>query len=295
MDIKQLECFLYLAQTLSFSTTAQLMYLTQPSVSGRIKSLEAELGVTLLQRNTRTVALTPAGESFYHDVKDILELLNQAKAKAKYSARKFSEKYTISYEDNFLAVRYLSRLIARFKKVHPEIFLELKVTPHDLKNQLYMEHKIDFMFTVKNGLDCLTDIQFEELYRGRFICVLPPDHPLAEKSEISFEDLKSKDLVLLNPIVAPEEMQRMIKNIEQACKCSPKRFCDSVFSGYTLVKSGFGIAIMPDFVCLEDPDVSIRPLSGSETISYGVAWNQNMVSPAKQDFIRIAKQVYAGQ
>lgn len=293
MDIKQLECFMYLSENLSFSTTAQIMYQSQPAVSGQIKSLENELGLELFRRTKRSVSLTPAGESFYKDTKEILELLNQAKLKAKYQADKYSHKYTITYEDNFLAVKFLSKLVFEFRKLYPEVFLELKVTSFKLKNQLYLENKTDFMFTVSEGLESLPDIIFEELYVGRYVCVIPREHKLSKYEAISLEELSLHNLILLNPTNAPEEMKRMLKKIEDINFLSPKLYCDSVFSGYTLVKGGLGIAIMPDFVCLDDNEVLAIPLLADERISYGVAWNKKITNKVVTDFINIAKDIYS--
>lgn len=293
MDIKQLECFMHLSENLSFSTTAQIMYQSQPAVSGQIKSLETELGIELFRRTKRSVSLTPAGESFYKDIKEILELLNQATIKAKYNAKKYSDKYIISYEDNFLAVKFLSKLVFEFRKLHPEIFLELKVTSHKIKNQLYLENKIDFMFTVYEGIKNLPDLNFEELYIGHYVCVIPKDHIFSKNTSITLKELYRENLILLNPTNAPEEMKRMLNKIEDSCSLAPKLYCDSVFSGYTLVKSGLGVAIMPDFVCLDDNEVIIIPLSSNERISYGVAWNKKNTNKVVTDFINIAKDTYS--
>lgn len=293
MDIKQLECFMHLSENLSFSTTAQIMYQSQPAVSGQIKSLETELGFELFRRTKRSVSLTPAGESFYKDIKEILELLNQATIKAKYNAKKYSDKYIISYEDNFLAVKFLSKLVFEFRKLHPEIFLELKVTSHKMKNQLYLENKIDFMFTVYEGIENLPELNFEELHLGYYVCVVPKDHIFSKNTSITLKELSKQNLILLNPTNAPEEMKRMLKKIEDVYSNTPKLYCDSVFSGYTLVKSGLGAAIMPDFVCLDDNEVNIIPLSYNERISYGVAWNKKINNKVVTDFINIAKDIYS--
>ena len=293
MDIKQLECFMTLSENLSFSTTAQIMHQSQPAVSGQIKSLENELGLELFKRTKRNVSLTPAGECFYKDIKEILELLNQAKLKAKYNAKKYSDKFIISYEDNFLAVKFLSKLVFEFRKLYPEIFLELKVTSHKEKNKLYLQNKVDFMFTVFEGLENFPDLVFEELYVGSYVCVFPKNHELSNYKAISLKDLSKYNLILLNPIDAPEEMKRMLKKIEDNCSLSPKLYCDSVFSGYTLVKSGLGVAVMPDFVCLDDDEVGINPILSNERISYGVAWNKKNNRKVVNDFINIAKDIYS--
>lgn len=292
MDIKQLECFIHLAETLSFSATAQIMYLSQPAVSGQIRSLENELEVRLFERTKRSVSLTTAGKSYYNDIKSILESLNQAKTKAKYHAKRYSQKYIIAYEDNFLAVNYLSKIIHKFREIHPEVFLELKVTPHHLKNQLYLENKINFMFTVYDGLDKLPDIAYKELYISHFVCVMPQNHVLSASPSISLETMVKYDLILLNPTNAPEEMRRMLHKIDEISDASSKLYCDSVFSGYTLVKSGYGIAIMPDFVCLECPDVTAVSIASNDYVSYGIAWNKNTSDNIAHDLINVAENIY---
>lgn len=89
MDIKQLECFVNLAETLNFSLTAQAMFLSQPTVSNQIKQLEKEIGFKLFERTKREVELTKAGASFYEDIKDVIANINQGIVKA----RNFAEKY----------------------------------------------------------------------------------------------------------------------------------------------------------------------------------------------------------
>ncbi|MDR0905223.1 MAG: LysR family transcriptional regulator [Oscillospiraceae bacterium] len=78
MEIKQLEAFVSVAKSLSFSKAAEEMYASQPSVSAYISSLEKSLGVQLLIRNTREVSLTKAGLDLLVYAKNILSLREQA-------------------------------------------------------------------------------------------------------------------------------------------------------------------------------------------------------------------------
>ncbi|MBO5199434.1 MAG: LysR family transcriptional regulator [Lachnospiraceae bacterium] len=72
MNIDSLQCFILVAENLSFARAAEAMYKSQPAVTKQINSLEAELGTALFIRSTRHVELTPAGMSFYKDAKDIV-------------------------------------------------------------------------------------------------------------------------------------------------------------------------------------------------------------------------------
>ena len=65
MTLNQLECFSVLAQRLNFTQAADDLFMSQPALSRTISALEGELGVRLFDRNSRSVALTPAGRAFY--------------------------------------------------------------------------------------------------------------------------------------------------------------------------------------------------------------------------------------
>ena len=72
MYFHQLEAFVQIAENKSFSKAAKAMYLSQPTVSAHIKSLESELGVPLISRTTKEVLLSEAGQIFYDYAKELL-------------------------------------------------------------------------------------------------------------------------------------------------------------------------------------------------------------------------------
>ena len=70
MNSQQLQCFIYVAERLNFTKAAEALYLSVPTVTHHIKSLEEELGIQLFYRSSRVVKLTENGEKFYFDAKD---------------------------------------------------------------------------------------------------------------------------------------------------------------------------------------------------------------------------------
>ena len=80
MDLKWLEDFISLAETHSFSRSAELRHVTQPAFSRRIRSLESWLGVDLIDRTAYPTRLTPAGELFHGQALEIIAQLNHARA-----------------------------------------------------------------------------------------------------------------------------------------------------------------------------------------------------------------------
>ena len=83
MTIFQLECFCALADSLNFTQTANAMFITQPALSRAISSLEQELQLTLLQRTTHSVTLTPAGKIFSRECQKLLKDLQRVSERAR--------------------------------------------------------------------------------------------------------------------------------------------------------------------------------------------------------------------
>ena len=79
MNIFQLNCFLAVASSLSFAHAAKQMNVSQPAITNQIKTLEAELNAKLFRRSTRLVELTPEGQAFIADAKQIVAIAEQAK------------------------------------------------------------------------------------------------------------------------------------------------------------------------------------------------------------------------
>lgn len=292
MDIKQLECFVNLAETLNFSSTAQHLFLSQPTVSKQIKQLEQEIGFALFKRTKRDVELTQAGASFYKDMKDILAKVHQGIAKAKGFATKYDSNYTIAYENNYLTIRFLASIIESFTKKHPHILIELKMTDFRRKNYLFIEKKIDFLFTVKDNLSTLPGTCYQELYIAKFVCIVAKSYELASHKCITLKELNHNTLILLNPVECPKEMIQIEEMILENCPQSSTLYTDNALSGCTMAKCGLGIAVMPDFICIADPELCIIPLAVEDTVSYGVAWHDTDKRRLTSSLVTTAQEIY---
>lgn len=86
MNTQQLQCFIYVAERLNFTKAAESLFLSVPTVTHHIKSLEDELGTQLFYRNSRVVRLTQQGEKFYYTAKDILLRMQDAKDQFQHHA-----------------------------------------------------------------------------------------------------------------------------------------------------------------------------------------------------------------
>lgn len=271
MNQKQLECFVQLAENLNFCETADLLYITQPAVTYHIKTLEDELQLKLFIRNRRSVELTPAGLSFYKDIKDVLTQLNIAVSKARNYAAEFKSNLSIGYEGHLLETNVLPSVIKKYQSEMPHVHLYLKNANHIERKNNLISNKLDLILTVKESVSHISDIIFTPLLKSRFVCVMLPDHPFAFKQHLTYNDLQNESLILLDPIRCPAEMVRVQQKLQMLCPNATHYYSDSASISYTMIESGIGIAVMPEFVCLNSSSLPIIPLNTAEEITYGTA------------------------
>ena len=124
MNLKQLEAFVRVAETKSFSTAAKMLFLTQPTVSAHIASLERELNTCLLIRNTKGVALSEAGKELYAYAEQMLELEQKIRERFGLTGRQSGSVLRIA-ASTIPSQYLLPDIMARFRKEYPEEQLKL--------------------------------------------------------------------------------------------------------------------------------------------------------------------------
>ncbi|MFV4951587.1 LysR family transcriptional regulator [Lactobacillus delbrueckii] len=125
MDLRQLEVFINLAESLNYSKTAENLHLSQPAVSRIIQRIEGEVGVTLFYRNHREVKLTKNGKLFCDDSKSLTNSYNKALQRTRNSFNREQSNLTIGITDTPLEQAILPEMIKAFHREYPncKIFL----------------------------------------------------------------------------------------------------------------------------------------------------------------------------
>jgi DNA-binding transcriptional LysR family regulator len=126
-EFSQIKTFVSLVESHSLSKTGEKMNIAVSAVSRRLKELESKLGVQLIQRTTRKMHLTEAGEKFYQRCGRLLDELEEAKQEASNSATTLSGTLKIATPLSF-GVTHLSPAIAAFMHLHPQIKIDLDMS-----------------------------------------------------------------------------------------------------------------------------------------------------------------------
>ncbi|MGN0091918.1 MAG: LysR substrate-binding domain-containing protein [Alistipes sp.] len=195
MTIIQLEYLLAVANFGSFSVAAEHCFVTQPSLSMQIKSLEEELGVMLLDRSKKPVIPTKAGEAVIEQAREALKEYNSIKEVVSRMKGETSGRIRLGVIPT-IAPYLLHKFIPDFIRRYPKVELEIReLQTEDIIDALHRD-KIDAALVA--GGTCGNGILEYELFDDRFYAYVSPENPLYNKSNIRLEDIDMRDLVLLS-------------------------------------------------------------------------------------------------
>lgn len=192
MNLSQLNYFKKLAEVLHYTRAAQELFITQPTLSGAISSLEKELGAPLFERNGRSVLLTPYGEVFYEHVCLALRAIDDGVAAV--SARSSASFGTVNLGTTFaIQDHYLPSLIRDFEEAFDKrvIVKVFQGFTNYLTEQLH-RGTLDVAFCGKR--DNEPDIAYFPVKHCELALYVRDDHPLASRETITFGELNDVDL-----------------------------------------------------------------------------------------------------
>ena len=126
MDIKELEAFVYVVENCSFSRAAELLHLTQPTISSHISALERKLGIKLVVRTTKETYPSDAGKLLYRYAKEILQVRENAAAALKSFSQEMRGTVTLA-ASTVPSQYYLPHLLQHFHEKYPDISFNIQM------------------------------------------------------------------------------------------------------------------------------------------------------------------------
>ena len=192
MTKNQLDIFIRVAQTGSFSKAANAMYVTPSSVIQQMNLLESDLSAHLFIRTNHGVEPTIAGQVLYEEALKITQQFDSAKRRVKM-AEEATHKYIRVGADLCRKCRFFPDYWSSF--VSSEPYYEAKFVHYDGENDPEaFSTNYDLIETLKLSEVWKTGFEFLELFRCPSVCAVPKDHRLAGKSRISLSDLRGERL-----------------------------------------------------------------------------------------------------
>ncbi len=254
MNLYQLRYFVTLAKFQHYMKASEQLCITQPSLSHAISALEKELGVKLFEKDGRNVILTKCGKNFLKDAEHTLQLLDSSVERLKSSAQG-NGRLDIGLLPT-LGTDFVPRLIRGFLTAYPDKTIDFHFYNgltadflEDLKNQKY-----DFTFCSRMDQEPLID--FIPVARQELVVIVPPDHPLSDRTEIRLSETLDYPQILFS---RRSGLRPMIDKLFLACGKQPDCIFeideDQTIAGF--VANGFGIAVVPNMPILANMHLKV--------------------------------------
>ena len=286
MELKQLEYFLAVSNTGSFTRAAEQLYVSQPSVTTAIKKLEDELGLILFDRNKKQAILTSEGKIFYQHAGTVMKDISLAAQKAAELKNLSSGIIQIGFSP-LTSLSVSSFLLAKFHNIYPTLrFRFLEANTKELRHALE-EDQIDLAFLplLPQELDAEPSLECAGIHQEHLSAYLPHFHLLAHKQELRFKDLR-QELLLLPPETCG--YRQVIDYCFQQQNLMERPIFETTYPQMiaSLIISGSGIAILPSGA-IQNEMVKEVPLADSPVILLTIARKQ------KRTIAHAAEKLYA--
>ena len=287
MELRQLQQFIAVAETLNFRRAAERLHMAQPPLSVAIRKLEEEVGAQLFERQPRGVALTAAGIA-------ALGLAQRCLVDA--GALRDAAQAAAGGERGLLRVGFVGsatyalmpRLLPAFRKRYPDVELVLRESAN-LELLAQVESGELDIGLVRYPTGSASALRFEVVERDVFCAVLPASHALARKKRLTLAMLAREPFIDYASTRVPG-LHAMVMLAFQQAGLSPRVSQEAiqVQTVISLVQSGMGVALVPSVSArLAAREVVFRPVDGlpaSAAISLAMASRVDGYNAAAQRF-----------
>lgn len=281
--------FVVVAQELSFRRSAEILNVDRSALTRRIKKLEAINGFALFERTTREVSLTPAGLEFYERSVELL----QNYAQTIDAGRRISEGKTgrlkIAYMA-FAAPKFMPLAVSRFQRENSDIDVTLQYISTQRQKIAIAHNEIDVGYLIGpvDHIDFACHlIKSEPLY-----AIMPNNHPLSKKFQITLEDISRHDLIL-GDLTEWEFFRNQLIELfsAQGIYLNIKLEASNTLALTGLVAAGLGITVLPESLAMSlSYPVEVRKISNTKfNIDTMLVWARSNQNEVVRQFIETAK------
>jgi len=247
MDLRRIRYFVAVAEELHFGRAAEKVNVVQSAVSRQIKLLEEDLDFTLFTRIGQKVGLTIPGEIFLPEAYAILQRADEGLERVRACARGTVGRLTIGFVDVALWAT-LPALLSEFRSQAPSIDLQLRQLDRIAQIEALNTSAIDIAI-IPSPAPLDADICTEPFAAAPFVAVLPKQHRLAGRRDISLRELATEPFVLF----PTRKRTRMLEMIVAACSGAgymPRvtQEAEQLHTLMSLVNAGIGVTLAPKWV-----------------------------------------------
>lgn len=292
MKIHLLRYFVVLAEELHFGRAAERLSITQPPLSSALKALEDELGVQLLQRNSKHVALTPAGAAFLAEARLVLDRLATARDTARAVAAGQRGRLDVGFTGSMI-YRDMPRIVNTFGRRMPDIEVQLREMSSSEQTEALLHSQLDVGFLNASALPA--PLAALRLCDDSFVCCLPKNHALARENSVQLKQLAHETFVMFARDVAPANHDNVIAVFNRAgIHPRTRHAARQWLTVVALVSAGMGVALVPATIARSSiAGAAFVPIRGQATHTVGaLAWREEPApSAVLAAFLAVAREI----
>ncbi len=292
MELRHLRYFLTVAEELNLTRAAQRLGISQPPLTQQVKALEAELGVSLLDRSAYRIELTDAGRVFAAEAARILGDARSAMQASRRAASGATGRIRVGFTESASFNSLVTTTLRSFRCDYPAVEVSLEEHPSTELIVALRAGRIDAAF-VRPPLPTERGLTLDLLEKEPLVLAVPSGHPLVNRQEVELASLAAEIFILYPRAVRPGLADTVVAACE-AAGFTPKvgQYAPQLSSTINLVAASLGISIVPDSMrCLQARAVTYLPLRGEPLHALlGIAYRKGEGSAVVGNFIDAARR-----
>jgi DNA-binding transcriptional LysR family regulator len=294
VELAQLEAFLQVARHRSFSRAAEALFLTQPSVTARIQTLERELGERLFERTGRSVTLTDAGVAFMPHAQRALTAVQEG-VDAIEAVRHGDVGSIRVGASSSIATYALPKVIRKFRGTRPRVHIHLSTGSTEEVIERLIAGEIHVAIT---RLTQHPEIEAVHLYNDDLSLVVPPGHAFARRGRVAVNEVGREPFLFFE---RSSSYHSLVYSMFLRVGVVPESVMelDSLEATKHMVSAGLGIAILPVIAVEKEIEtgelvrVDIRDMEQPAQREVGLHVVRNRAqAPPLRDFLEVLTQTY---
>jgi DNA-binding transcriptional LysR family regulator len=292
MELRHVRYFVAVAEHGHFGRAAEALHTAQPSLSQQVRQLEREIGVPLFERTTRRVRLTPAGELFLAECRQILAHVTASVEAVRAVASGERGYLRVSFVSGAMGAGALPHLFHDFQEAHPDVALQVQPLPALAQIEALREGTMHVGFFSA----AYRDAEFEQLpvWREMLVLAVPESHPFAARPALAYADLQDQR-VMMYSLGSGSQLQNAIIAVLHEQRLDPEIVHQGADAETIigLVAAGRGVSLVPrSWSAFQFPGVTYRPIEPARWIEPGMAmfWNRKAETPLIRSFVTSVRQ-----
>ena len=272
MEIRVLRYFLTVVREESITKAADVLHITQPTLSRQLSQMEEEVGVKLFNRGSRRITLTNEGILLRRRAEEILQLVDKTEKELIEQEEQVEGKISIGCGE-IAAVQVLPNLIKTFREKYPQVTFDIFTATADLVKEQMDKGLLDIGLLLEPvDMEKYDFIRLE--VKEKWVVLMRPDSPLAEKESVTAKDLSALPLILPRRMNVQNELASWFGNYYDTLNVV---FTSNLSTNSAVMVTGglaYSLVIEGAVPFWDRSKVTYRPLAPSLTATSVLAWKR---------------------